>query len=320
MAFIFLFSACSDTTESSDTSDTSPPDITDKVFTNRSANCADYANSFTSSVKDVNNSNQVFNGSLTISVANGECSFATNQIPTHDFNDGSSKFANDVAEVNDTFTVTASPENAVSVTQLSLSYDNAIFINGAKLDLLAAACYNVGDGKTGCGDDKSADLYWRYDPMHSGNNFGTDSHNAHAQSNGSYHYHGDPKAMYDTSSTTTESPLIGFATDRFPIYGPYFNDNGTVRKAKSCYILKNNGGARSKLSTETDANFPDGDHDGTYIQDYVFSQANKDAGTCDLDECNGMTHDGVYGYYVSESYPWVLNCFKGTLNSSFEKN
>lgn len=317
MTFILLLSACSDTSE---TGNTSRSDITDKVFTNRSANCADYANSFTSSVKDVNNSNQVFNGSLTISVANGECSFATNQIPNHDFNDGGTKFANNVAEVNNTFSVTATPEATGSVTQLSLSYDNAIFLNGSKLDLLAAACYNVGNGKIGCGDDKSATLYWRYDPMHSGNNFGTDSHNAHAQPDGSYHYHGDPKAMYDTSSTTTESPLIGFAADGFPVYGPYFNDNGTIRKAKPCYILKNSGGARSKLSTEPDADFPGGTYDGTYIQDYVFSQANKDAGTCDLDECNGMTHDGVYGYYVSDSYPWVLKCFKGTLNRSFKKN
>ena len=147
MAFILLLSACSDTSESSDTSDTSLSDITDKVFTNRSANCADYANSFTSSVKDVNNSNQVFNGSLTIYVANGECSFATNQIPNHDFYDGGTKFANDVAEVNQPFTVTATPEATGSVTQLSLSYDNAIFLNGSKLDLLAAACYNVGNGK-----------------------------------------------------------------------------------------------------------------------------------------------------------------------------
>ena len=310
---LFLQYGCTNQNDSPST------DITNSVFTNRSANCTDYANSFTSSVTDVNN-NKPFNGSLTISISDGECLFKTNQIPNHDFNDENAKFANDVAEVSHTFKITGTPAMAESTTEISLSYDNAIFINGAKLDLLAAACFNVGNGKIGCGDDKASDKYWRYDPMHPGNNFGTDSHNAHAQPDGTYHYHGDPKAMYELDSTTNPSPLIGFAADGFPIYGPYFNDNGTVRKATPCYILKNNGGARSKLSSEPNSDFPGGNYDGTYIQDYEYSSANNLAGTCDLDECNGMTIDGIYGYYVTDSYPWVLKCFKGTPNQSFKKN
>ena len=310
-----LLVACSD---HNDSSNEGANDITNAVFTNRSSNCVDYANSFSSSVRDVKN-NSDFNGQLTISVSNDQCSFQTNQIPNHDFNDGASAFANDVAAIDDTFVISATPEMAGSSTPLSLSYDNAIFINGAKLDLLAAACFNVGNGKIGCGDDKPADKYWRYDPMHSGNNFGTDSHNAHAQPDGSYHYHGDPKSMYNTTSTTTESPLIGFAADGFPIFGPYFNDNGSGRKARSCYVKKNSGGPRAKLSTEPDADFPGGTYDGTYIQDYEYSAANHSGGTCDLDECNGMTLNGVYGYYVTDAYPWVLKCFKGTPHDSFKK-
>ena len=31
--------------------------------------------------------------------------------------------------------------------------------------------------------------------MFIGNDFGTDSHNAHTQPDGAYHYHGDPVAM-----------------------------------------------------------------------------------------------------------------------------
>ena len=59
---------------------------------------------------------------------------------------------------------------------------------------------------------------------------------------------------------------------------------------------------------------PDGQYDGTFIDDYEFI-----AGSGDLDECNGMMRAGVYGYYVTDSFPWVLGCFKGTPNLSFNK-
>lgn len=52
---------------------------------------------------------------------------------------------------------------------------------------------------------------------------------------------------------------------------------------------------------------------GTFIDDYEFTNAG------DLDECNGMSINGDYGYYVSEAYPWVIKCFKGTPDPSFNK-
>lgn len=226
-------------------------------------------------------------------------------------------FATDFSEVSESFTITATPSNAASPTALSLAMNNAVFLNGAKLDIYAAACYKVADDITGCDGNYSEDKYWRYDPMSPTNNFGTDNHNAHTQPNGAYHDHGDPKALYDQSSTTIESPLIGFAADGYPIFGPCFEDSGTVRKVISCYTLKR--GDREALDNQESGFFPSGSYDGTYIQDYEFNQANFDAKTCDLDECNGMTIDGTYGYYVTDSYPWVLKCFQGTPNSSFNK-
>jgi len=32
-----------------------------------------------------------------------------------------------------------------------------------------------------------------------------------------------------------------------------------------------------------------------------------------------MTVDGQYGYYVTESYPWVIACFSGAPDDSFDK-
>jgi len=77
------------------------------------------------------------------------------------------------------------------------------------------------------------------------NDFGTDSHNAHTQPEGTYHYHGSPVAMF-YSDTAVVSPVIGFAADDFPIYGSYFDDNGTIRKATSSYQLKQ--GSRIDIS------------------------------------------------------------------------
>ena len=84
----------------------------------------------------------------------------------------------------------------------------------------------------------------------------------------------------------------------------------TTRKALSSYRLKNEG--RSRPGRD-DIN-PGGNYDGTYIQDYEYIEESGD-----LDECNGMVVNGSYRYYVTETYPWILGCFKGEIDDSFEK-
>jgi len=136
--------------------------------------------------------------------------------------------------------------------------------------------------------------------------FGTDGHNAHTQPDGTYHYHGNPQALFDQSGTVA-SPVIGFAADGFPIFGSYINDNNMVREVASSYQLRS--GARP-----SGANNPGGSYDGTFVDDDEYV-----TGLGDLDECNGMMRGGVYGYYIVNSYPWVLACFKGLVNESFSK-
>ena len=116
--------------------------------------------------------------------------------------------------------------------------------------------------------------------------------------------------MFDDNPGADGSPVIGFAADGFPIYGTYFKDPTTsqVRKAVSGYSLKT--GSRGTRSNTN----PGGNYDGTYIDDYEFTNAG------DLDQCNGMTVNGQYGYYVTESYPWVIKCFSGVPDNSFQKN
>jgi len=278
-------------------------DITNKILTNGSGNCADYVASYSSNVNDINN-NVMFMGELMVSVNDDKCIFMTNAIPNHDFNDGGNAFPNDVSAQNDQFEITRSPVKAAQTTPLSLTVDNALMLNGVKVDLLAAGCFNVGDGKIGCNDINQP---WRFDPMHPANGFGVDSHNAHAQPDGTYHYHGSPFALFSDDGQN-ESPVIGFAADGFPIFGSYFDDGSTIRKALSSYQLKS--GDRPSGNDD-----PGGTYDGAYRDDYEYVES-----LGDLDSCNGMTVDGVYGYYITDNYPYVVGCFTGSPDVSFNKN
>lgn len=277
-------------------------DITKALLSNRSANCADYVASYRADALDVNNGT-LFEGDLVISVVGDTCVFTTNMIPNHDFNDGANTFPNQVSVQSVAYSVTTQPVAAAFPAALTLDADNAVLLNGVKMDLLAAACFGVGDGRVGCNDINQP---WRFDPMFAANGFRVDSHNAHTQPNGAYHYHGTPNALFE-ESTATESPVIGFAADGFPIFGSYFDDGAAIRRAESSYRLRS--GDRSAQAGD-----PGGQYDGTYRDDWEYV-----AGLGDLDQCNGMTVNGVYGYFVTERFPYVLGCFVGVPDSSFNK-
>lgn len=286
-----------------------PIDLTDATLTSSDPACVTYVADYEAHVVDLQR-DLPFEGALTVAVDGDTCVITSNAIPNHDFNRAPARFATPVAEVAQRFVIPVTPVAAASPTELVLSYDDAVFLNGVKLDLLAAACYGVGNAplgeeRIGCNQPGTP---WRYDPMFAGNGFGTDDHNAHTQPDGAYHYHGSPGALFaDTGDVA--SPVIGFAADGFPIFGPYIEVDGVVRAARSGYTLREG----DRVSIDGEGAFPGGQHDGTYRDDWAFT----DAG--DLDACNGREHDGVYGYHVTDSYPWVLACFTGTPNASFDK-
>ncbi|WP_158966314.1 YHYH protein [Paraglaciecola sp. L3A3] len=285
-----------------DSTVTQPINITNATLANGSGNCADYVAEYTANATDVAN-DRAFIGDLQITVSDNKCVFSSNAIPNHDFNDGGTAFPNTVSAQNARFEISNAPQIAASTTSLSLDVDNAILLNGVKVDLLAAGCFGVGNGKIGCNDISTP---WRYDPMHPANGFNVDSHNAHAQPDGTYHYHGSPFALF-ADNDTQASPVIGFAADGFPIYGSYFADQTSIRKAQSSYRLKS--GARSSAAGD-----PGGNYDGAFRDDYEYVE-----GLGDLDACNGMTINGVYAYYITDNYPYVLACFSGTPDLSFNK-
>ncbi|MEM6957575.1 MAG: YHYH protein [Myxococcota bacterium] len=273
-------------------------DVRDAVFMERSGDCADHATASIASVLDIQR-DLPFEGTVDIAVDGDACLLTSTAIPNHDFNDESASFATPVGALETTIAIPRSPSLAAESTALTLTIYDGIMLNGVVLDQLAAGCFGVGDGRSGCND---LDAPFRFDPMHPSAEFGTDIHNAHTQPDGRYHYHGDPLAMYGDESDGP-SGVIGFAADGFPIYGPYFDDGTVVREAQSGYTLR---------TGERDGG-PGGTFDGTFVDDYEFT----DAG--DLDECNGMTVDGQYGYYLTRAYPWVVGCFRGTPDPSFRK-
>ncbi|WP_394154829.1 YHYH protein [Loktanella salsilacus] len=168
-------------------------DITDAFLTERSANCADYVAEYTASATDVFTKTQ-YDAAVKVTTDGQTCTIASNAVPNHDFNTDKG-FFHGFAKHEQAYTVTAAPTAAQAPTPLPLGMDNAVFLDGVKLDLVAAGCYGVDDGLFGCFDMSTP---YRFDPMGVESNiFGADAHNAHTQPNGLYHYHGNPMALFD---------------------------------------------------------------------------------------------------------------------------
>jgi hypothetical protein len=141
--------------------------------------------------------------------------------------------------------------------------------------------------------------------------FGVDTNNAHVQPDGAYHYHGMPEAyITKLGKGTSTMTLVGFALDGFPIYARYGYVTATdatsgVRKMNASYRMKTTPDS-GRPSTSTVAM-------GTFTQDYEYV-----AGLGDLDECNGRFGvtpefpNGIYHYYITEGYPYIQRCVKGT--------
>ncbi len=140
--------------------------------------------------------------------------------------------------------------------------------------------------------------------------FGVDSSNAHVQPDGAYHYHGMPEGYVTKLAKGNAMTLVGFAVDGFPIYARYgyssANDaSSAIRVITASYRMKSTPSA-GRPSTSTVAM-------GTFTQDYEYV-----SGLGDLDECNGRTGvtpefpNGIYHYYITDGYPYIQRCVKGT--------
>jgi hypothetical protein len=121
---------------------------------------------------------------------------------------------------------------------------------------------------------------------------------------------------YLLGDSSSHSPIIGFALDGNPIYGPYgyANANSTIIiKQTSSYALSNI--ARLESSEIYNGLFV-GNYtspDGKYVDDYIYVE-----GSGTLDENNGKYcitpeyPNGTYAYFSTNTYPYVIGpTFRG---------
>ena len=119
---------------------------------------------------------------------------------------------------------------------------------------------------------------------------------------GEYHHHFNPTSLRTQlgDNGTSHSPILGFAYNGFPVYGPFgfANADGTggVVRMESSYRLKT--GPRP-----TGPNDPGGTYDGSYLQDWEYV-----AGLGHLNEHNMR-------FAVTPEYPGGTQAYYLTLNS-----
>lgn len=85
-------------------------DTTDAILAERSANCADYADTYSAEVSDVQ-AGKDYSAALRIAVNGNTCEITSNAVPNHNFN-ATGKFVTPVVEQDQRYTIPANPEVA----------------------------------------------------------------------------------------------------------------------------------------------------------------------------------------------------------------
>lgn len=206
-----------------------------------------------------------------------------------------------IAAQNVRFTNTTSPA-VVSSTGTAVSHILGYANNSIKFDPSTAESYQ------NAGVWKIEALNQTYFAL------GLDSSNAHVQPGGAYHYHGMPEGYLTRLNKGNAMTLVGFAVDGFPMYARYGYTTATnaasgTKVIVSSYRMKTTPSSGRPSTTAVPM--------GTFTQDYEYV-----AGLGDLDECNGrfgVTPEfpsGIYHYYITDSYPYIQRCVKGTAAST----
>jgi hypothetical protein len=249
--------------------------------------------------------------SFTWRCANGQRTLVGNGIPSHTvgtFPNGQNP--NTISTQTVSFKTTLQPEmHAGSGARVN---DSGMAINGIRFDPgTGGSCPSNVTSKDACSMDRGPGQ-WRMEALgQTAFNFGVDANNAHPQPDGSYHYHGLPTGLLNPAARAgAQMQLIGWASDGYPMYALYGYSNArstasALRKMRGSYRIKSSPDSGRPASALIPM--------GTFMQDYEYL-----AGLGDLDECNGrigVTPEfpkGVYHYYVTDTYPFVQRCVKGT--------
>jgi hypothetical protein len=131
-----------------------------------------------------------------------------------------------------------------------------------------------------------------------------DQYGGHGTPQGVYHNHVDASGLHDWDSTK-HSPIVGFAFDGYPIYGPYAytNTNGTgaIKRITTSFRLRN---VTDRNTLPNGTVNPGPAFSSTYPQGCFLEDWEYVSGTGDLDQCNGrfcITPEypsGTYAYFT----------------------
>ena len=198
------------------------------------------------------------------------------------------------------------------------------------------ALYGISDTRSYDGNQNSPQGFgvWNADAWVSEGSTMDANGNGHPQQQGQYHYHANPSALYSDPGNG-HSPIVGFAADGYPIYGPFgytspMDNSSGVSRITSSYQLRTMSD-RTILPDGSPA-VPPGPSNfntfplGTYIEDYEYVN-----GLGDLDEYNGrqcVTPEypgpvGTYAYFITTNgngdpaFPYIVGLeFYGAVSPS----
>ncbi len=233
---------------------------------------------------------------------------------SHNMTDSMGKWTNPGNPVTQTFTHRF-PRTPIVPTTKAISPkvgEIGVLINGIVI-------YGIGDAKSWSGttnaDRQQGGLgIWN---LEVGKGEGVSLDNtlgAHPQQQGVYHTHVAPFKLWNRLPTTQHSPIVGWAFDGHPIYGPYgystaMDATSGITRMKTGYSLRNittrtaypaipgGGSTTSQAGPAVSTTYPI----GTYCEDWEWLSANGG----DLDEHNGRTcvtpefPGGTYAYFTT---------------------
>jgi hypothetical protein len=233
---------------------------------------------------------------------------------------------NSISEQKYRFEMPVKPTAADELIPLR-RYLFGIALNGVVFDPGTAEIWLPGDkivSRPGPGTRMASGVdrhrVWNYEGM-GRMNLGIDASHAHVQPNGAYHYHGLPTGLIELlqkKEGKDKMLLIGYAADGYPIYDEYGHTKADdvaspLKKLKPSYKLKEG-------NRPTGESGPGEKYDGTFVQDYEFTESSGD-----LDKSNGREGvtleypDGTYYYVITDTFPFVPRFFHAKPDASFEK-